>query len=98
MKNLQNTLSELRRNKLVWNLLLIVLIILAMAVIAHFVMQAGTRHGARRTVPDFSASHSGEAQRIARANDCGCTSTIRSSFRPTRAARCSINCPKEAWR
>ena len=37
MKNLQNTLSELRRNKLVWNLLLIVLIILAMAVIAHFV-------------------------------------------------------------
>ena len=69
MKNLQNTLSELRRNKLVWNLLLIVLIILAMAVIAHFVMQAGTRHGARRTVPDFSGIALGEAQRIARAND-----------------------------
>ena len=62
MKNLQNTLSELRRNKLVWNLLLIVLIILAMAVIAHFVMQAGTRHGARRTVPDFSGIALGEAQ------------------------------------
>lgn len=69
MKNLQNTLSELRRNKLVWNLLLIVLIILAMAVIAHFIMQAGTRHGARRTVPDFSGIALGEAQRIARAND-----------------------------
>ena len=69
MKNLQDTLSGLRRNKLVWNLLLIVLIILAMAVIAHFVMQAGTRHGARRTVPDFSGVVLEEAQRIARAND-----------------------------
>lgn len=98
MKNLQNTLSELRRNKLVWNLLLIVLIILAMAVIAHFVMQAGTRHGARRTVPDFSGIALGEAQRIAAPTTCGCTSTTRSSCLHTKEARCSTNCPKGAWR
>ncbi len=34
--------------------LLIAAIILAMAVVAHLVMQFGTRHGARRTVPDLS--------------------------------------------
>ena len=39
---------------LLFNLALIVAIILVLAVAAHVVMQLGTRHGARRTVPDFA--------------------------------------------
>ena len=48
---------------------LIAAIILAMAVTAHFVMQVGTRHGARRTVPDFSGVKLDQAQRMARKYD-----------------------------
>lgn len=39
---------------LLFNLAMIVAIILILAVAAHLVMQIGTRHGARRTVPDFA--------------------------------------------
>ena len=42
---------------------------LAMAVAAHIVMQVGTRHGARRTVPDFSGVKLDQAQRMARKYD-----------------------------
>ena len=54
MEKPQNYLSRLRRHPLLWNLALIAAIILAMAVAAHILMQLGTRHGARRTVPDLS--------------------------------------------
>ena len=40
-----------------------------MAVAAHIVMQVGTRHGARRTVPDFSGVKLDQAQRMARKYD-----------------------------
>ena len=53
MEKPQNYLSRLRRHPLLWNLALIAAIILAMAVAAHILMQLGTRHGARRTVPDL---------------------------------------------
>ena len=69
MEKPQNLLTRLRRHPLLWNLLLIAAIILAMAVVAHLVMQFGTRHGARRTVPDFSGVALDEARRIARTND-----------------------------
>ncbi len=62
-------LARIREHKLLWNLLIIAAIILAMAVAAHLLMQIGTRHGARRTVPDFSGIPLPEAQRIARKND-----------------------------
>ena len=39
---------------LLFNLAMIATIILILAVAAHLVMQIGTRHGARRTVPDFA--------------------------------------------
>lgn len=58
-----------RQYPLVYNLVLIAAIILAMAVAAHVVMQIGTRHGSRRTVPDFSGVQLLEAQRLARRND-----------------------------
>ena len=56
MEKPQNFLTRFRRNRLLWNLSLIAAIILSMAVAAHLVMQAGTRHGARRIVPDFSGT------------------------------------------
>ena len=69
MEKPQNYLSRLRRHPLLWNLALIAAIILAMAVAAHILMQLGTRHGARRTVPDFSGVPLDQAQRIARKHD-----------------------------
>ncbi|MBQ1205427.1 MAG: hypothetical protein IIX66_06010, partial [Alistipes sp.] len=46
--------QRLRTNRLAWNLFLIAVIMLALALSAHILMQIATRHGARRTVPDFS--------------------------------------------
>lgn len=62
-------LEQLKAHPLLWNILSIVVIILAMAVAAHFVMQLGTRHGARCRVPDFSGLRLSEAQRMAHQND-----------------------------
>ena len=59
MEKPQNYLSRLRRHPLLWNLALIAAIILAMAVAAHILMQLGTRHGARRTVPDLPSMRTG---------------------------------------
>lgn len=69
MEKPQNYLSRLRRHPLLWNLTLIAAIILAMAVAAHFLMQLGTCHGARRTVPDFSGVPLDEARSIACRHD-----------------------------
>lgn len=56
----------LRRNPLAWNLFLIAVVIVGAAVAAHVVMQLGTRHGARRIVPDFAGVKLDDARRIAR--------------------------------
>lgn len=69
MEKLTYYWKKLRQNKLAYNLVLIAAIILAMAVTAHFVMQVGTRHGARRIVPDFSGVKLDDAQRTARKYD-----------------------------
>lgn len=70
MEKFSSLRSRLRYEyPLVYNLLLIAAIILALAVAAHVVMQIGTRHGSRRTVPDFSGVTLLEAQRMARKND-----------------------------
>ena len=70
MENSASFRRRFQRNfPLAYNLLLIAAIILAMAVIAHVVMQIGTRHGSRRTVPDFSGVQLLEAQRLARRHD-----------------------------
>ncbi|MDE5852009.1 MAG: PASTA domain-containing protein [Alistipes sp.] len=57
--------GRLKQHPLLWNLLLIVASIFALAVAAHFVMQLGTRHGARCKVPDFTGVRLDEALRIA---------------------------------
>ena len=69
MEKLAYYWKRLRKNRLAYNLVLIGAIILAMAVAAHIVMQVGTRHGARRTVPDFSGVKLDQAQRMARKYD-----------------------------
>ena len=69
MEKPKNYLSRLRRHPLLRNLVLIGAIILAMAVAAHILMQLGTRHGARRTVPDFSGVPLDQARRIAQKHD-----------------------------
>lgn len=69
MQKPSSFIDRLREHKLLWNLLIIVLIILAMAVVAHLLMQIGTRHGARRTVPDFSGVPLDEARHLARKHD-----------------------------
>ena len=58
--------QRLRRNPLAWNLFLIAAVIVGAAVAAHVVMQLGTRHGARRIVPDFAGVKLDDARRIAR--------------------------------
>ncbi len=66
MKQPSSWIAWLKAHPLLLHLLAIAGTILLLAVAAHFVMQAGTRHGARRTVPDFSGIRIDEAQRIAR--------------------------------
>lgn len=69
MEKLTYYWKRLRQNKLAYNLVLIAAIILAMAVTAHIVMQIGTRHGARRTVPDFTGVKLDQALRTAHQYD-----------------------------
>ena len=84
MEKPQNYLSRLRRHPLLWNLALIAAIILAMAVAAHILMQLGTRHGARRTVPDLSGVQLDQAQRIARKHE---SDISRQGFKHLRQPR-----------
>lgn len=66
---MENYWKRLKAHPVAYNLTLIVLTMLALALAAHFAMQAGTRHGARRTVPDFAGIPLDEAQRLARSHD-----------------------------
>lgn len=69
MKKNPSLLEQLRSYPLLYNLVIIAAIIAALALVSHVAMQIGTRHGARRTVPDFSGIPLPEAQRLARQND-----------------------------
>ena len=70
VKQTSRTLLERYRQQypLLWNIVLIVIVLLIMAVAAHLVMQIGTRHGARRRVPDFTGLRLDEAERVAHKN------------------------------
>ena len=70
MNKFKEIVASLRtKHRLIYNLLLIALVILAMAIVSHWLMQIGTRHSARLSVPDFSGIPLDEAQRIAQEND-----------------------------
>ena len=59
----------LLKSPLLKNIVLIALLMVAMLVVAHILMLWGTRHGARRVVPDLSGVALSDAERIAREND-----------------------------
>lgn len=65
MKNLASYWHRLRRHPLAWNLVLIAALVLALALAAHLFMQFGTRHGARRIVPDLAGVKFDDARRLA---------------------------------
>ena len=69
MKKKPSFAEQLRSYPLLYNLVIIAAIIAALAIVSHVAMQIGTRHGSRRTVPDFSGIPLPEAQRLARRND-----------------------------
>lgn len=60
-----NYFDRLRQHRLLYNLLLIAAVIVVLAVGAHLLMRAGTRHGARRIVPDFSGIRLDQAELLA---------------------------------
>lgn len=66
MEKLNNYWTRLKAHPVAYNLVLIAGVILAMALVAHILMQVGTRHGARRTVPDLTGVRLDDAERIAR--------------------------------
>lgn len=61
--------QRLRANRLAWNLFLIAAILIALAIAAHLLMQVATRHGARRTVPDFAGIALADAEKLAAKHD-----------------------------
>lgn len=70
MKRKQTSFGEaLRSRPWLYNLTWIAGILLTLAVAAHLAMQIGTRHGARRTVPDFTGIVLDDAVRLAARND-----------------------------
>lgn len=62
-------IERLKGWPLLYNALLIGLTLLVMAVAAHFLMRAFTRHGARRVVPELTGIPLAEAERLARKHD-----------------------------
>ncbi|MBR5850210.1 MAG: PASTA domain-containing protein [Alistipes sp.] len=62
-------LERLKRNTLLYHLCLIAVILFSLGITAHVVMQVGTRHSARRTVPDFSGIRLHDAERLATKHD-----------------------------
>lgn len=61
--------QRLRQRPLLFHLLLIVATLTLLGVTAHLLMLTGTRHGARRTVPDFAGLPLSEAQHLAHKHD-----------------------------
>ncbi len=61
--------AKIRRNRLASNLLAIAGLLVVLAFAAHFVMQLGTRHGSRRTVPDLAGILLDDARRLAERRD-----------------------------
>lgn len=69
MKKIVYYWNELKKKPLMYHIVLAALSLLALAIVAHILMQVGTRHGARRTVPDFAGMSLDEADHVARKHD-----------------------------
>lgn len=69
MSFIKKTYETFRTSPVLRTLVLIVLAIVAMLVAAHYLMQLGTRHGARCAVPDFTGISIGDAEHLAKKSD-----------------------------
>ncbi len=61
--------SNLTIKRVIINAALIIAVIVAIAVAAHFLLRTATRHGVRREVPTFTGISLGEARLLAKNND-----------------------------
>ena len=61
--------QTIRTSPVLRTLVLIVAAIALMLIVAHYLMQLGTRHGARCAVPDFTGISIGDAQHLAKKHD-----------------------------
>lgn len=68
MSFIKKTYETFRTSPVLRTLVWIVLAIAAMLVAAHYLMQLGTRHGARCAVPDFTGISIGDAEYLAKKN------------------------------
>ncbi len=61
--------SNILSNRLFVNVATLVAVILIAMIMAHFLLRIGTRHGSRRTVPQFTGLLLNEAEQLAKEND-----------------------------
>ena len=69
MSFIKKTYETFRTSPVLRTLVWIVLAIVAMLIAAHYLMQLGTRHGARCAVPDFTGIAIGDAEHLAKKHD-----------------------------
>lgn len=60
--NIKNYWLQLKRHPVAYNLVLIAMVVLGVAVVSYIAMALGTRHGMRRTVPDFTGLRIDDAE------------------------------------
>lgn len=58
----QSWIARLKSKPILWNLVLIVAVLLSLLVLSYIALAVGTRHGMRRTVPDFTGLGLKDAQ------------------------------------
>lgn len=69
MSFIKKTYETFRTSPILRTLVWIVLAIAALLIVAHYLMQLGTRHGARCAVPDFTGVAIGDAEHLAKKHD-----------------------------
>jgi predicted anti-sigma-YlaC factor YlaD len=52
--NKKSWLAQLKSRPILWNLTLIAVVLISLLVLSYIALAVGTRHGMRRTVPDFT--------------------------------------------
>ena len=69
MSFIKKTYEIFRTSPVLRTLVAIVVAIALMLIVAHYLMQLGTRHGSRCTVPDFTGISIGDAEHLAKKHD-----------------------------
>ena len=60
--NKQSWIARLKSKPILWNITLIVVVLLSLLILSYVALAIGTRHGMRRTVPDFTGLGLKDAQ------------------------------------